>query len=90
MKDIKSRLLEMPKVLITLPSDNIIKKLLFNLMKDKGLIIEAKLLDFIINRIERSYEGINDFTKKLNRISLVKIRKFLFLLLKEVLEANQK
>ena len=57
MKDIKSRLLEMPKVLITLPSDNIIKQLLFNLMKDKGLIIEAKLLDFIINRIERSYRG---------------------------------
>ena len=75
MKDIKSRLLEMPKVLITLPSDNIIKKLLFNLMKDKGLIIEAKLLDFIINRIERSYEGINDFTEKLNRISLVKNKK---------------
>lgn len=90
LKDIKSRLLEMPKVLITLPSDNIIKQLLFNLMKDKGLIIEAKLLDFIINRIERSYEGINDFTKKLNRISLEKNKKISISMLKEVLEANQK
>ena len=68
----------MLKVLITLPSDNIIKKLLFNSMKDKGLIIEAKLLDFIISRIERSYEGINDFTEKLNRISLVKKKKYFY------------
>ena len=80
----------MPKVLITLPSDNIIKQLLFNLMKDKGLIIESKLLDFIISRIERSYEGINDFTEKLNRISLVKNKKISISIIKEVLEANQK
>ena len=39
LKDIKSRLLELPKVKISLPTDDIIKGLIFKLMKDEGVII---------------------------------------------------
>ena len=72
LNDIKSRLLEMPKVIISLPSDAVIKGLIFKLMKDNGIFIEDKLIDFMINRIERSYAGVNYFIQELNKVSLEK------------------
>lgn len=86
LKDIKSRLLELPKVKISLPTDNIIKGLIFKLMKDKGVLIDNKLIDFMINRIERSYEGINDFIQELNKVSLEKKKNISKLMIKEVLD----
>ena len=76
----------MPKVKISLPTDNIIKGLIFKLMKDKGVLIDNKLIDFMINRIERSYEGINDFIQELNKVSLEKKKNISKLMIKEVLD----
>ena len=61
MKDIKSRLLELPKANISLPSDKLLKGLIVKLLKDKGVVITSKLLEYTINRIERSYEAVNIF-----------------------------
>ena len=83
LNDIKSRLLELPKVKISLPTDNIIKGLIFKLMKDKGVLIDNKLIDFMINRIERSYEGINDFIQELNKVSLEKKKNISKLMIKK-------
>ena len=47
LKDIKSRLLELPKVKITLPSDELLEGLIIKLLKDKGLIITNKLVRFM-------------------------------------------
>ena len=78
LKDIKSRLLELPKVKITLPSDELLEGLIIKLLKDKGLIITNKLVSYVIARIERSYEAVNLFIQDLNNISLEKKKKFLF------------
>ena len=77
LNDIKSRLLEIPKAIISLPSDEVIKGLIFKLMKDNGIYIDEKLIDFMINRIERSYAGVNYFIQELNKVSLEKKKKFL-------------
>ncbi len=77
LNDIKSRLLEIPKAIISLPSDEVIKGLIFKLMKDNGIYIDEKLIDFMINRIERSYVGVNYFIQELNKVSLEKKKIFL-------------
>ena len=77
LNDIKSRLLEMPKAIISFPTDEIIKGLVFKLMKDNGICIDDRLIDFMINRIDRSYAGVNYFIKALNKVSLEKKKKFL-------------
>ena len=78
LRDIKSRLLELPKVKITLPSDELLEGLIIKLLKDKGVIITNKLVSYVIARIERSYEAVNLFIQDLNNISLEKRKKFLF------------
>ena len=78
LRDIKSRLLELPKVKITLPSDELLEGLIIKLLKDKGLIITNKLVSYVIARIERSYEAVNLFIQDLNNMSLEKKKKFLF------------
>ena len=86
LKDIKSRLLELPKANITLPSDKLLKGLIVKLLKDKGVVITNKLLEYTINRIERSYEAVNFFVQDLNKISLEKKKSISISLIKEILE----
>ena len=86
LKDIKSRLLELPKVKITLPSDELLKGLIIKLLKDKGLMITNKLVSYVIARIERSYEAVNLFIQDLNNISLEKKKKISISLIKELID----
>ncbi len=86
LKDIKSRLLELPKANISLPSDKLLKGLIVKLLKDKGVVITSKLLEYTINRIERSYEAVNFFVQDLNKISLEKKKNISISLIKEILE----
>ena len=85
LKDLKSRLLELPKVQISLPSDDILKKLIIKLLNDKGILIGEKLIEYIINRVERSYESVNMLVEELNQISLDKKKKVTLSLIREVI-----
>ena len=90
LKDIQSRLLELPKAKITLPSDELLKGLILKLLNDKGLIINQKFINYIISRIERSYEAVNSFIQDLNKISLEKKKSISIPLIKEVIEEKNK
>ena len=90
LKDIKSRLLELPKVKITLPSDKLLKALIIKLLNEQGINITNNLVNYIINRIERSYNAVNLFVKDLNKISLEKKRNISIALIKEILESDKK
>ena len=90
LNDIKSRLLEMPKVLISLPTDEIIKGLICKHMKDKGISVDNKLVLFMLNRIDRSYEGVKTFIERINKISLEKKKKISMTIIKEALAIKYK
>ena len=85
LNDIKSRLLALPNVKISLPTDEILEGLIIKLLKDYGLLVDEKLVKYMINRIERSYEGVNFFIKELNQASLERKKKISIALIKEVL-----
>ena len=48
-------------------------------------IIDKKLVDFIIKRIDRSYSKISDFIYKIDKISLKRKKPIDFKIIKEVL-----
>ena len=73
---------------ITLPSDEILKGLIIKLLKDKGIVITSKLVDYVIARIERSYEAVNLFIQDLNNISLEKKKNISISLIKELIEKD--
>ena len=55
-------------------------------LSDRQITLDKKLIDYIIKRIERSYDKIFDFIYKIDRISLKKKKSIDFKIIKEVLE----
>ena len=53
---------------------------------DKQIIVEEKHIDYIIKRIDRSYEKISQFISILDKYSLKKGSSFSLKLIKEVLK----
>ena len=71
---------------INLPSDDLISVILAKNFSDKQIKVEKKHIDYIIKRIDRSYEKISQFILTLDKYSLKKGSPFALKLIKEVLK----
>jgi chromosomal replication initiation ATPase DnaA len=71
---------------IKLPGDDLISVILAKNFSDKQIKVEKKHIDYIIKRIDRSYEKISQFILILDRYSLKKGTPFSLKLIKEVLK----
>ena len=71
---------------INLPSDDLISVILAKNFSDKQIAVEKKHIDYIIKRIDRSYEKISQFILTLDKYSLKKGSPFALKLIKEVLK----
>jgi len=75
LPDLKSRLLSMPQVNIGFPDDRLLKNLLIKQFLDKGVIVEVDVIDYLIKRIDRSFEAISKLVSKIDFESLEKAKK---------------
>ena len=71
---------------IKLPSDDLISVILAKNFSDKQIKVEKNHIDYIIKRIDRSYEKISQFILTLDKYSLKKGSPFGLKLIKEVLK----
>jgi len=71
---------------IKLPSDDLISVIIAKNFSDKQIKVEKKHIDYIIKRIDRSYEKISQFILTLDKYSLKKGSPFGLKLIKEVLK----
>jgi chromosomal replication initiation ATPase DnaA len=86
LPDLKSRANSSIIIGINLPSDDLISVILAKNFSDKQIKIEKKHIDYIIKRIDRSYEKISQFILTLDKYSLKKRKPFSLKLIKEVLK----
>jgi chromosomal replication initiation ATPase DnaA len=70
LKDLNSRFDSFVDVGIDLPTDDLIRVILSKNFSDKQVKIEAKLLEYILKNIDRSYENIFDLIDKVDSLSL--------------------
>ena len=84
--DLKSRIRSCMSIGIKLPSDELISVILAKNFSDKQITVEKKHIDYIIKRIDRSYEKISQFISILDRYSLKKASPLNLKLIKEVLK----
>ena len=75
LPDLKSRLLSMPQVNIGFPDDRLLKNLLIKQFLDKGILVEMDVIDYLIKRIDRSFEAIPKLVSKIDFKSLEKAKK---------------
>ena len=71
---------------INLPTDELISVILAKSFSDKQIKVEKKHIDYIIKRIDRSYEKISQFILTLDKYSLKKGSPIDLKLIKEVLK----
>ena len=86
LRDLTSRVTSSLIIGINLPSDDLISVILAKNFSDKQIKVEKKHIDYIIKRIDRSYEKISQFILTLDKYSLKKGSPFGLKLIKEVLK----
>ncbi len=85
LKDLKSRSKNFLLQNIDKPDDDLMFALLLKNLSDRQIILDKKLLDYSIKRIERSYSKIFDFIYKIDELSLKKKKSIDLKIIKEVL-----
>ena len=85
-KDLSSRLKTFSNLEINQPNDEMLLALLTKLLVDKQFIIKSnEIFEYILRRVDRSYQAIDEIVKKLDILSLEKKRQLTIPLIKEIL-----
>ena len=72
LNDLRSRAKNFILQDIKKPDDKLMFALIFKSLSDRQILLDQKLISYIIKRIERSYSEINDFIYKIDELSLKK------------------
>ena len=86
LEDLKSRLNSILEAKIKEPDDQLMKLILIKILNDKQLKISPNVIDFLVSRLERSYESINLFIEKIDMFSLEKSKKITIPLISDLLK----
>ena len=87
LEDLRSRTKNCLVAKIDKPEDDLMFALILKNFSDRQIIIDKKLIDFIIKRVDRSYSKIFEFIYKIDEISLKRKKSIDFKIIKEVLRA---
>jgi len=83
--DLKSRTKNCLIAHIEKPDDELMFALILKNLSDRQIVIDKKLIDYIIKRIDRSYGKKFEFIYKIDNVSLKKKKSIDFKIIKEVL-----
>ena len=86
LKDLSSRVNSFLYIGIELPDDDLLKVIISKTLSDKQISINPKILDYIINNVERSYEKMFKFLKDVDELSLSTGKSININLIKKVLQ----
>ena len=85
LEDLKSRIRSLLYIGIELPTDDLLKVIISKNLSDKQIRFNPKILDFIINNVERSYDKMFKFLKEVDELSLSTGKSININLIKKVL-----
>ena len=85
LNDLVSRLNNFLYIKLGAPDDELIYALIVKNFSDRQITIDKKLIDYIIKRIDRSYESIFIFISKVDQLSLQKGKPINLEVIKKVL-----
>lgn len=86
LPDLASRMNAALKVKINAPDDELLFALLVKGFADRGIVVPANVLEYVIKNSERSFKAVQEFLEKADRLSLEKKRAITIPIAKEVLD----
>ena len=75
LPDLKSRILSSIAVKIKKPNDELLSSVLVKLFVDKQILIDKKIIKFIVYRSERSFANLENIVNKIDKLSLITKKK---------------
>ena len=87
LNDLISRAKNCLEAKIEKPDDELMFALILKNFSDRQIVIDKKLIDFVIKRIDRSYSKIYEFIYKIDELSLKRKKPIDFKTIKEALKA---
>lgn len=87
LPDLSSRLKAIPAVAMHLPDDALMRGLLAKLFADRQLRIEARVVDYLLPRIERNYTAMGAIVAHIDQVALSEKRSITVPLVARVLDA---
>ncbi len=85
LNDLKSRTKNFLLLNIEKPDDELIFAIILKNLSDRQILLDKKLINYIIKRIDRSYSKIHEFIYKIDQLSLKKRKSIDLNIIKEVL-----
>lgn len=85
LPDLKSRLLAAPAVSIGSPDDELMAVVLTKLFSDRQIFVSQEVVQFILPRIERSFQALRDIVDKADRRALAEKRAVTVPLVREIM-----
>ena len=85
LPDLASRSKNLLHAKIEPPNDDLIFAIILKNFSDRQIKLEKKIIEFIINRIDRSYRKISEFIYKIDELSLKKKKPINLKTIKEIL-----
>ena len=70
IRDLASRLRALPVVSLAAPEDSLLRALIVKLAADRQLAVDASLVNYLANRIERSFAGVRAAVARLDEEAL--------------------
>ena len=67
------------------PDDELVFAIILKNLSDRQILLDKKLINYIIKRIDRSYSKIHEFIYKIDQLSLKKRKSIDLNIIKEVL-----
>lgn len=88
LPDLKSRLAAAPNIQIQPPDSPLIAAVMLKMFADERMDVGADVLDYLVNRMERSFAAARSMVRKLNNASLATRRGITIPLAREILESE--
>jgi DnaA regulatory inactivator Hda len=85
LPDLRSRLLAAPAVAVRAPDDSLLAAVLVKLFADRQVRVGRDLVDYLLPRMERSFEAARDLVARLDREALARQRPITLRLAREIL-----
>ena len=76
----------MQSVKILEPNDDLMRALILKLFHDRQILIKPQIVNFLMQRVERSYLGISEIVDLIDSFSLSKNKSISINLIKEILK----
>jgi len=87
--DLNSRIRSFSPVKINKPDDYLLEIMILKIFSDKNIMVDEKVIKFLLKRVERSIPGISMLIQKINEKSLEEKRPITVPLVSEVISSSQ-